>query len=179
MSIFTSQGLFQSGNIIDVNKNNVGEYGTLGELTGLYLRSGETPIKDFLYRSLASIQPSSQGYLAQKYNYFYQIFLPGLTEVITDANEKSASKKLDIYDCDFQETRFRAYAWPAKKGNWTFVIDQTGEVLCVHNVYYGLENMPKYNSAISSKTKDSSQFEGLLQDGEVAIDGNVWTTWEK
>ena len=94
---------------------------------------------------------------------------------VTDAGEKSASKKLNVLDCEFQEKRFRAYAWPVNKyGELAFAIDQSGEVVCVRNVYYGLEKIPQYNSAVSQSTKDSSQFEGLIKNGEKAMDGNVW-----
>lgn len=174
-SIHVAEKMFQLETIVDADSNKIGEYGTLGELTGAYLRSGKAVKNAFISQSFSPKVQSKQGYLGKKSGYYYQIFLPGLNEVTTDARKKSASKNLDVSDCEFQEKRFRVYAWPVdKSGKFTFVIDQNGETLCVKNAYYGLEKMPSYNSAVSQKTKDSSKFQGLLQQGEKAMDGNVW-----
>ena len=197
-SIFTSEGLFQSGNILDANSNGSGEYGTLGELTGSYTRSlgstggantGQT--QAFI---TASLRPSTDagGFSAgAKSGYLYLVFLPGAAVVGDAAAGRAtldATVAANVADAIFQEARFRAYAWPAVFNNTgirCFAVNETGEVLTAPNTnganppvatYDGTAgaNIPAATDATATTgPADTPQFAGLFQSGQVGNGPNA------
>lgn len=194
-SIFTSEGLFQSGNILDANANGSGEYGTLGELTGSYTRAlgstggvGTGQQQAFITASLQPGQALVVGAGGSKSGYLYQVHLPGAA-IVTDANNTDASAAANANDAIFQESRFRAYAWPNvfnNSGIRCFAVNETGEVLTASNVLAAPN--PVYNgpntgtnplasaatSTAATAPADNTFFAGLFQSGQIGADGQTW-----
>ncbi|WP_372368402.1 prepilin-type N-terminal cleavage/methylation domain-containing protein [Candidatus Uabimicrobium sp. HlEnr_7] len=198
-SIFTSEGLFQSGNILDQNLNGSGEYGTLGELTGSYTRlagaggaagvaTGPGQVQAFITASLQPNQPvtaATAGGAGSKSGYLYQVTLPGAV-IVTDTDNTTASVAPNNGDAIFQESRFRAYAWPNVFNNTgirCFAVNETGEVLTASNanagvaVYQGLAAGPLSSAATSTVAPapaDNTFFAGLFKSGDAGVDLQVW-----
>jgi prepilin-type N-terminal cleavage/methylation domain-containing protein len=161
-SIFTSEGLFQSGNILDANVNGSGEYGLLGELAGSYTRTfingagttggnGTGQQQAFITASLRPNTNVGAGQAGAKSGYLYQVFLPGVA-VVTDAAAgaptENATVAANAADAIFQEARFRAYAWPTVFNNTgirCFAVNETGEVLTANNTDGQNPPTPTYN----------------------------------
>lgn len=201
-SIFTSEGLFQSGIIVDENQNGSGEYGTLGELTGAYTRqttatgtaaaTGPGQVQAFITASLrpaTTVTGNQAGGAGSKSGYLYSVLLPGAA-VVTDTDDTTANAAPQLNDAVFQESRFRAYAWPNvfnNSGIRCFAINETGEVLTAPNVLpgqtdaiyegtgTGTQGSPGSDAAASANgPNDDSFFAGLFQSGQAGGDGQVW-----
>lgn len=203
-SIFTSEGLFQSGIIVDENQNGSGEYGTLGELTGAYTRistanggpaaTGAGQIQAFITASLrpaTTVTGGQAGGAGSKSGYLYAVMLPGAA-VVTDTDATTANAAPAIADAVFQESRFRAYAWPNvfnNSGIRCFAVNETGEVLTAPNVTAGTTNQiyegngtgtnggPAADAAantVAPAPNDDTFFAGLFQSGGIGGDAQVW-----
>lgn len=201
-SIFTSEGLFQSGNILDENQNGSGEYGTLGELTGSYTRvstaqggpaaTGPGQTQAFITASLSPAVGVNGGAAGSKSGYLYRVFLPAVAAPVTDADETNATAAPLATDSIFQESRFRAYAWPNvfnNSGIRCFAVNETGEVLTASNVnaagvqFYEGTNQgsqgggPIHTAAASTvapNPADDNIFSGLFKSGDTGVDTQVW-----
>ena len=117
--LFPAEIQFSAGAYCDQDGNNIGEYGTLAELTGAALPPGQT-------KSDAMLKGWTAG--APIDGYRFVIYLPdGKTGAISsDARVRPVNKAA----ASAQERNFVAYAWPAdaKGGERMFAIDQTGVV---------------------------------------------------
>lgn len=202
-SIFTSEGLFQSGRIVDFNENGSGEFGTLGELTGAYTRTeaaadggaGTGQPNAFISASLRPGTTIGTGVGGSKSGYLFAVFLPSAgNAVITDATADTSvlSTTLDD-DAILQESRFRAYSWPNvfnNSGIRCFAINETGEVLTANNstiaggvatpVYNGATS-PIFNAAAAAsggnvvvEAATDVDFPGLFISGRDGVDTQTW-----
>lgn len=173
-SLASAQTSFQKSVSVDQDLDRMGEYGLLGELTGVNKRRGS--IKEHRHLpALAvgdmpiSFRPDSDGCARKKSSYdesehYFQVFLPGPPgQIVTD----SGSDPLMPLDpgtpgqrkaIDRQEHKWIAYAWPVtyrKSGVRAFVVDQNAEVYGSANTgpgnqgfWDGKAKRPAFNSAM-------------------------------
>ena len=190
--IHAFEALFQSSSIIDFNLNGTGEYGTMGEVSGAYLRTltnagGAGILQPFCP---ASLQPQADG-ISRKTGYSFIALLPSLGGTpVTDASSVAATAAGNAQDAVLQETIFRAYAWPTvfnNSGLRCFAVNQNGEVLAASNdngggvpFYDGTTTIPAFNAAVSTApnapAEVGAQFTGVFISGSTGIDTQVWTS---
>ena len=151
--ICTSQAMFQSAAIVDVDGDGVGEFGWLGELTGAVAPRGKNaPVElQFLPEVFA---PDGDDGLAQDSGYVYVLYLP--TAAGTAERDPVGPSAARPADADLQEQRFASYAWPAKvggSGNRIFFTSQLGELAAAANRdvtdYSGRDRVPAPGAALS------------------------------
>ncbi|WP_372368404.1 prepilin-type N-terminal cleavage/methylation domain-containing protein [Candidatus Uabimicrobium sp. HlEnr_7] len=189
--IHTFQVLFQSASTIDFNANGTGEYGTMGEVSGAYLRTLTSPGAQGITQPFcpASLQPQTDG-ISRKTGYSFVVFLPTSgANPITDASDTAASDTGNITDAILQETRFRSYAWPTvfnNSGLRCFAVNHNGEILIAANTLAG--GLPRYtdtvvpnfdaavSTAASAPAEVDASLSGAFISGTVAVDTQTWTT---
>ncbi len=179
--INTSQAEFRTRGLVDQDEDDIGEFGLLGELTGsIVLRNSAQRVpKTFVSHVLAP--NNTDRTFGKMEGYCYRIYLPGASGVVTD-NGTAASISV-IADANYQEHKFRAYAWPYGPkitGCRVFAIDQHPNVYYASNVtmaggeIYKGDNGPTYNAAIPNTSSDTTSY---FQDRfQVCIgkDGQEW-----
>lgn len=141
--IFPAQVQFQSGGYQDQDGDNVGEYGTLGELSGR-LKAGQAEAG--MLKLLAG--PLTQGDLAAGYH--YRMYLPdGKGGAISsdDAVRPAIAPAAALTAAaNAQERHFACYAWPEslKTGRTMYVLTQDGQLRSLP--WDG--KMPAWNAAL-------------------------------
>ena len=167
-TLSTSQAQAQSNGVIDQDSDGTGEYALLGELAGVVPLPGTTSTVNPAYLTRALAPTGSDTYGA-KSGYYYRVYLPvAATPVITDA---TTSRNATSANANYQEVKWRAYAWPASwssSGNRDFAVDQAAEVYAFANtapLFTSTTSMCEYNSAAAGNT--SVSFGVDLPNGDV------------
>jgi hypothetical protein len=189
LNLNSCQAQIQISGKIDCDGDGIGEYGTLGELTGANPvraafhspRDGETAGSDFstlgstirppiLSGSLAAVHESGLGV---KSGYCFVVYLPdsskagGWTHEARRSGDPSLTGGTGRVGVDAAERRWCAYAWPVSmnnSGKRCFFVDQEGTVLQSMNEagrHTGVNDLPAPDSA------------GLA--GQKGGDGDTWT----
>lgn len=136
--IFPAQIQFQAGAYEDQDKDNIGEYGTLAELSG---RLKTDKMEAGSIRLLAG--PLAQGDVASGYH--FRMFLPdGKKGALTSDDAVRAD---NAAAADAQERAFACYAWPVsmETGRRMFVLTGDGQLRSLP--WDGKE--PVWNAALS------------------------------
>jgi hypothetical protein len=191
-NLTSAQAQLQASGMVDADGDGIGEYGTLGELTGTVLtRAGylkQSGVVDYSTKGSAvsppllslSMVPNDQG-IAVKGGYCFRIFLPdgnapaGFTHESGTAKEPALAGGTKTVSVDVSETTWSAYAWPeqrGKSGNRAFFINQSGDVIQSAN-----ENAEW--SGADKAPAGSAAFTGAGITSRVAIgtygkDGDIW-----
>ena len=183
--------LFQSSSVLDFNANGTGEYGTMGEVSGAYLRTLTNAGANGITQPFcpASLRPQTDG-ISRKTGYSFITLLPSLGGApLTDASDVAATATGNIQDAVLQETLFRAYAWPSvfnNSGLRCFAVNQNGEILAASNdsgggvpFYDGTTTIPAFNAAVSTDpnapAEVGARFTGTFISGTTGIDTQLWT----
>lgn len=125
--LHSAQAAFQKAGHVDRDGDGIGEFGTLGELTGTAHVRGADPARRLDSPLLArSWAPHAGGGMAQWFDYRFRLFLPG-----KEGRLCCADWTPEEVDVDRSEETWCAFAWPRWHpcGTWrTFRIDETGVV---------------------------------------------------
>lgn len=177
--ITTAQEQFKQGNIVDQDGDGMGEYGWLGELSGIDacrvsgLKMNQSPY------IAAILGIKDGGGLAQKSGYYFVMYLPGTQGEAL--REPQGADQARPEAADAQEVRWACYAWPAMpgaSGNRCFFANSAGEVYATPMnalKYQGNLTIPLPGAAYEAGT-------GANLDGGIGLaaanlqsnDGNVW-----
>ncbi len=167
---------FRTKAMVDQDNDTFGEFGLLGELTGLVTIRTMSSKQIFISQVVG---PKSNTNYGEKDGYYFQLFLPGALGTVTDNGHTNPLSVAD--NANPQENKFRCYAWPkeaGKSGNRVFVVDQSGNVYAASNtrtgafIYSGTTSKPGYNAA--SPSGDTVQFGSDIRIG-TSNDGQSWT----
>ncbi len=170
------QGLFSNQVILNQDKDEDGEYGTLRELSGSSSSRVKTAASSLIPRTFCPPEKSTR---LVRHGYIFQMFLPG--EKGWESEKIKTTNKQEIIDA--QEKHFICYAWPKKIYNGSqriFVINEEGDIYASDNEgakqgYYGEKKAPRPDAAIDEKFKDlKNPFSGSLADGVRGKDGGIW-----
>ncbi|BBM85360.1 prepilin-type N-terminal cleavage/methylation domain-containing protein [Candidatus Uabimicrobium amorphum] len=190
--IHAFQALFQSSATLDFNANGAGEFGTMGELSGAYLRTLTNAGANGTPQPFcpASLQPQIDG-ISRKTGYSFVVFLPSLGGApITDASDVAATAAGNVQDAILQESLFRGYAWPSVFNNTglrCFAVNQNGEILIASNdsggnvpFYDGTTSTPNFDAAVSTApnapAEVGAQFNGIFISGTTGVDTQLWVS---
>jgi prepilin-type N-terminal cleavage/methylation domain-containing protein len=183
----SSQTAVQNSRGIDVDRDGVGEYGWLAEMSGalavrdaLGPHSGPVFSPPILAGSLGEVDPNG---MVQKAGYTYRMSLPaaggaGLGEA---ANGGSPTGE----DPDQTELWWTAHAWPtsyANTGRRAFCTNQKGDIVQnkntgsgTHASYSGLTSVPTFDAAVESGSTGSIAGEiSIANLPAPAVDGDLW-----
>lgn len=119
--IFPAQVLCQAGAYLDMDQDNVGEYGLLGQL------SGRIPTDKIAAGQLKLLQgPLAQG--DDAYGYHFKLWLPGADET-SAVSTWDELKALKTPDANLRERYWTVYAWPATGSvGKVYAMDEDGQV---------------------------------------------------
>jgi len=179
----SAQAQIQSSAALDGDRDGIGEYGMLGELSGSRpIRDSEVDVNPpVLSASMGNLlSDGCGGTVVQRSGYYIQVFIPGRGDKMVSDEPGVGSTTLARIDAEGAESRWCAYAWPVdagKTGNRSFFVDQRGSVYfstpADFESYGGLcsdnGNQPVYNAAYSHGSDTH-----MPSYGEAASDGNVW-----
>jgi prepilin-type N-terminal cleavage/methylation domain-containing protein len=184
----SSQTAVQNSRGIDVDRDGVGEYGWLAEMSGaLAVRdavgphSGPVFSPPILAGSLGEVDPSG---MVQKSGYVYRMSLPGAGGA--GLGEAAGGGSPTGEDPDQTELYWVAHAWPrayANTGRRTFCVSQKGDIVQnentgsgTHASYSGQTSVPTFDAAVESGSTGS--IAGEISIGNLpapAVDGDLWT----
>jgi prepilin-type N-terminal cleavage/methylation domain-containing protein len=176
-NMVTSQAQFQSASNMDEDQDGTGEYGSLGEMSGLsnLQRNGigiaaplNPPILPATFQTIA-------GGFATKSGYLFVVFLPNAANVgLPDIAAGGPAPAIDPDNC---EAMWCCYAWPidvGTTGNRSFFVNQRGEILQTKMdaaVYNGAGAAPAYSAAYTLADMSSP----IALPPAASVDGNTWT----
>ncbi len=187
--IAMAQDQFKEARSIDINGDQVGEYGFLAELMGsaaLRSGSGHSPqdiaeLNAFLPRNFTEFVSTSEGGAGEVGGYLFSVYLPatptfsGEVEGLGEALHGGSGEA--IPDPNQSALRWCAYAWPSTEtfpARRAFFLDASGHSLSSLNVpdssnqYIGAAHAPRWDAAYARP--DMSGEVG----GEATCDGNAW-----
>jgi len=173
-NIHTSQAIFRSRMVADLNLDSQGEFGYLGELSGIKtVRKTNYSLKPALLTpSFGSIDSFGD---ATRSGYYFRLHLPSASGV--GIPEVDTLK--DQVDPKLAEHFFAVVAWPmiyGRSGQRTFFLNQRGEVMgTVDSRYSGKAGAPIANAAMQQGvTAGHIATNSMARVGSVAVDGNRW-----
>lgn len=180
-SLSTSQAQFQSQGIVDQDNDGTGEFGTLGELSGISpcRGSGQSMAASPFIAQILGIRDDNG--VSMKSGYCFVLYLP--TAKGPARREGDAELDAVAADADAQEVRWCAYAWPqspGQSGNRIFFVNQEGQVyMAVASAtrYGGAGNPPRPDAAFDVGGTSPANLDadvGMAAAGLRAGDGNTW-----
>ncbi len=198
-SIASAQAQIQVTNAIDTDGDGAGEFGYLGELSGLVparVSVGGAPAlgaagideldPTIVSAGLGNVQPDALGEgVVTRSGYVFKLFLPGtpVGGLIPGVAEDGAGGSTGTFpDPNNSEVLWACYAWPAdanRSGNRVFFLNQEAELLFFSNndeSYSGLVTpgtIPSYDAAYDAAA-GNGMGSGLAQNGVASNDGNTW-----
>jgi len=157
-SLSTAQAQFQSQTVVDQDGDGQGEFGWLGELSGVAsvrVSSQQFNASPFIAAILGVRDASG---ISQKSGYMFRMFLPasGTGAVI---NEGSGSQEAsNSAAANNQEVRWACYGWPnsrTQSGNRAFMVNHAGDVYATPNtatgqLYSGTGTAPAATAALAT-----------------------------
>jgi prepilin-type N-terminal cleavage/methylation domain-containing protein len=178
-NLVTSQAQFQSASNMDEDQDGTGEYGSLGEMSGLsnLQRNGvgiAAPLNPPILP--ATFQTIDANGFATKSGYLFVVFLPDANAPPTGAPDIANGGPDPGIDPDNCEAMWCAYGWPIDQGttgNRAFFVNQRGEILQTKMdvaVYDGAGAAPAYSAAYTLADMSSP-----VAISAVGVDGNTWT----
>jgi len=168
-NLVSAQAQFQAVAYADVDKDGVGEYGFLGEMSGGVKVRGNAVCNPPMLSS--AFQKIEKGRITRS-GYHFRVFL--CDEDGKPVGEEHGTKTVDA---TLAETTWCAYAWPIKHGKTgkrTFFVNQTGNVLASTHKGYSGDAEPKASAAFAAATPATAKITGATANGKTATDGNKW-----
>lgn len=175
-NISSAQAQCQACGAIDVNGNECGEYGFLGELAGqVATRAGkriDPPVLSSAFGNVAASRVERSGYV-------FQLFLPGRDQmgIAEDATGGDPGNDNGV-DAGRAEILWCCYAWPRSygwSGKRTFFVNQSGDLLATNAaaVAYDGDRSPCSCPAAFAASASVSM-SAIMAANTVGHDGNFW-----
>ncbi len=140
-NIISAQSQFQSTAIADENLNDIGEYGSFGEMSAaMPVREGRVMNPPVLSSAFRKIENGR----AKRGGYYFNIFLPR-AGVDGLAEHRDGGFLAHVLDPNLSETTWCAYAWPVERGvtgERCFFVNQAGDIYGNSDRKYGGESEP-------------------------------------
>jgi prepilin-type N-terminal cleavage/methylation domain-containing protein len=184
----SSQTAVQNSRGIDVDRDGVGEFGWLAEMSGaLAVRDAFGPhagpvfTPPILAGSLGEVDPNG---MVQKAGYVYRMVLPAAGGA--GLGEAAGGGSPTGEDPDQTELWWTAHAWPAayaNTGRRAFCVSQKGDIVQnknpgsgTHPSYSGLTSVPTFDAAVENGSAGSIAGEiSISNQPAPAVDGDFWT----
>jgi prepilin-type N-terminal cleavage/methylation domain-containing protein len=174
-TFISAQAQFQQAAYVDLDRDGLGEYGSIGELSSaVNVRGGTRPIQPgTLSASFTAINAQGQ---AVRSGYLFRMFLPDAAGL--GVGETPGGGAGVGVDTDLAETTWCCYAWPAQfesSGVRTFFVNQAGEILATEDEdYTGPLAVVQPGSAFRGPGGNADSITGALATALTGRDGNFW-----
>jgi prepilin-type N-terminal cleavage/methylation domain-containing protein len=171
--VSTAEELFRNGRYVDQDGNSWGEFGYLGELSGITaLRSNGNYLKPaVLSPSFGFIDAEGFG---MRHGYTFRLYLPNAAGL--GVPEKPST--IGTVDPANAAQYFSCIAWPrvyGKSGYHTYFINQQGEIVKTIDTHYsGTTGAPIANCALIGVPVGVIAGNSLATGGTIGVDGNRW-----
>jgi prepilin-type N-terminal cleavage/methylation domain-containing protein len=173
-SISTAQAQFRTSGKADEDEDGAGEYGTLGELSGVAgVRMGRAKVPTDLTGSMRKVTDAGE---IDRSGYVFRLYLPDPDG--HGVNDKSGGGiDPDVADPNYAEQTWCAYAWPVRygvSGRRTFFVSQHGDILFTDSKIYDGPNCAALHAGNAFLTADNESIIGRTAVGTRGADGNPW-----
>jgi prepilin-type N-terminal cleavage/methylation domain-containing protein len=178
-NMVTSQAQFQSSANMDEDQDGTGEYGSLGEMSGLsdLIRNGvgiAAPLNPPILP--ATFQTIDANGFATKSGYLFVVYLPNAAAAgVKDIANGGPAATIDP---DNSEAMWCCYAWPidlGTTGNRAFFVNQRGEILQTKMDTLTYNGTASFPAAAAAYTVANDMSSPVALPPLAAIDGNAWT----
>lgn len=172
-SIVAAQAQFQTRGIADTDRDGLGEFGSIAEMSGgVGVRGNELltpPVLSGSFRYVNALGETAQN------GYLYRLYLPGAGGV--GLPEVAGGGAPAGIDSDLAEGSWCVYAWPTnyeQSGARTFFVNHSGEILFTNaELYSGPGAAIAAGAALRPPGLDTS-ITGILATGTTGRDGQLW-----
>ena len=172
-AIISAQSQFQTRALADSDADGLGEFGTIGEMSGAVgVRGGKVMVPAVLSATFRTINAQGQ---AARNGYLYKLFLPDAAGV--GAGELPGGGASATVDPDLAESAWCAYAWPTnyeQTGVRTFFVNHGGELIFTSSGSYSGPGAAIPAGAALRAPGPAGSITGLLATGVTGRDGNLW-----
>jgi prepilin-type N-terminal cleavage/methylation domain-containing protein len=173
-SVTTAQAQFQRSAYCDEDGDGLGEYGMFGELGGsVTVRGGGTKSPTDLTATMAQVTSNGE---VRKSGYIFRMYLPAAAGVGTPENP-GGGIGAGVLDPDLAEAHWCVYAYPmnyASSGTRTFFANEHCELTSTEDQLYTTNGCVDLLPGAALLVGDIAHVTGLVADGTVAADGNLW-----
>jgi len=171
-NLISAQAQFQATASADTNRNGIGEYGFIGEMSGaLAVRGGSVLQPPTLSSAFRSVNPQGR---VQRSGYFFILALPDAAGAPVPQNLAGSVNP------ELAETTWACYAWPASysnSGNRTFFVNQNGNIITTEDSAYtggAGGSAPMIAAAAFEAGGATNSITGILATATTGRDGNFW-----
>jgi prepilin-type N-terminal cleavage/methylation domain-containing protein len=173
-SIATAQQQFRQSAKADEDGDGAGEYGGLGELSGVVgVRGGLTKVPTDLSHTMGKMTAHGE---VNRSGYVFRMYLP--SDVGEGVREPAGGGyAVGVLHPDLAETTWVCYAWPLRygvTGHRTFLVNQQGEITFTDQRIYDGTDCPSITAGMGFLTGNVQSITGRLAVGTAGADGNVW-----
>ncbi|TAJ13460.1 MAG: hypothetical protein EPO68_13185 [Planctomycetota bacterium] len=177
-ALTSAQAMASVAAIIDVDRDDSGEYAFLGELAGTRVLRGSTALLDLTLMPPEFGEVTAGG-IATRSGYHFRVFLPGAPINARTPGLFEGSRTAP--DADAAEVLWCAYAWPVRAGSTgarAFFVNQEGDLLTTSNEdkgYSGEDHGPAFDAALGDERPgDMASTLPTEPEGHTGNDGRVW-----
>ena len=179
--LIEGQSRFQADRHVDEDGDGVGEFGWLGELSGIDPIRGSGKERQEAPYIAAVLGVKETNGVSQKSGYCFRMFLPLANGLAV--GEARGPAALGAPDANVRERRWCCYAWPrhwGQSGSRAFFVTQEGIVYQTAGEgrrYDGLGKCPAPEAAFDASAAGAKNLDAPIADadaGRTASDGNRW-----
>jgi type II secretory pathway pseudopilin PulG len=171
--IAQAQFAFREGRFIDRDRDTMGEFGFIGELSGIVAMRGSGEFLQPPTLNPAFGFVDADGF-ADRHGYNFRVYLPDSA----GAGVPEVAAQIGNVDPEQSSIYFTCLAWPrvyGRSGQRTFFLNQRGDVLAtVDTGYSGKNGAPVANAALVGVPPGVITTNSIASPTDVAVDGNRW-----
>ena len=173
-TIGSAQVQFHATAKADEDNDGTGEYGMLGELSGLVaVRGGSFKTPTDLSGSFKNVTIDGE---VNRSGYYFRMYLPapGGTGI---AENGGGGVLVGVLEPDLAETTWIVYAWPANSGisgQRTYATDQSGEIIATRDSTATGAATVSLTAGAAYLGGDGTGITGRLAVGTTGYDGSFW-----
>jgi len=173
-SVSTAQQQFRQSSKADEDLDGTGEYGGLGELSGVRgVRGGHSKMPTDLSATMRNINAHGE---VTRSGYVFRMYLPVATGM-GQREPAGGGFAAGVVDPDLSEVVWVCYVWPIRygvTGRRAFCVNQQGDITFVDTPALSGVNCPVLAAGSAFLTTDPHSITGRLAIGTAGSDGNIW-----
>jgi prepilin-type N-terminal cleavage/methylation domain-containing protein len=173
-SICTAQAQFSQAGAADEDHDSIGEYGVLGELSGLVgVRGGTGKTPTDLSASMRRLNGSGE---VEKSGYLFRLYLPDSSGLgVSEAAAGGIGP--GVTSPDLSEGYWCCYAWPQRHGTTgrrTFYVSAGADIIFTDAKDYSGPACAAIHAGNALQTGNVDSMTGTVAVGTIGADGNLW-----
>jgi prepilin-type N-terminal cleavage/methylation domain-containing protein len=173
-SVSSAQAQFQASAKADEDNDGTGEFGGLGELSGVVpVRGGEISVPTDLSGAFRKVNDNGE---VNRGGYYFRLYLP-LADGTGLGEAAGGGYAANVLCENLAEVMWCVYAWPASNGHTgrkVFFANQMGDIIMSSNCDASGEATPDLTAGSAFVGGDGTHITGTAAFGTVGQDGSFW-----